>query len=128
MKTSKKDFQIFKRSVEKWIAEFGLKNWDISIVHEDAEGSDEISGVAWFSAGPYGHQVGIIGLCENYSGLTLTTSDIKRFGFHEVCHILLYQLSFLMSNRFGVIREDCEKEIHSLITVLENTLWRSSKS
>lgn len=126
MKTSKADFKKFKDEVEKWIGKFGLTNWDVAIIHGDPEDSDKASAdIAWISFGDYGTQVATIALNEQYTGMKLADRGVERAAFHEVCHLLLYNLCVCVEKRFAVSKEDYEKEVHSLITVLENTLWKS---
>jgi len=129
MKTSKADFKKFRVEVEKWIAEFGLVDWDLVIIHGDPSDKGIVNtDIAWISFGEYGTQVATIALNEEYAGIKLPDGGIERAAFHEVVHLLLYNICAYIERRFEVIKEDYEKEVHSLITVLENTLWKRSRS
>ena len=121
MKTSKQDFECFRSEVGKWIEIFGLKDWDVSVLHRLC---DEDDYTAWVTFGSFGTQIANIHLNKKCDSV-VTRDEIRRAAFHEVCHVLLYKLCYYVENRFGVQKSLFEQETHSLITTLENVLWET---
>ena len=117
-KTTVKHFEIFKAECEKWIDEFGLKNWVIRIYHESAVNDC----LASFSARVL-DRVASIFLNKEWKKNEATNYELSRTAYHEVCHILLLRLQWLAEQRTTCIQE-IEEEVHNIIRILENSHFR----
>ena len=117
MKTTKKDFAYFKSRCQYWLDYFKISEWAISFSHEDFGDS-----YAWTSTLPTAKDVRI-GLAINHK-IKSTFKDIDRLAFHEVCELMLSDLSWYGSEYFsqGIINE----ETHRIINRLENTIYKES--
>lgn len=119
IKTTKKDFELFKSECEKWINFFGLNEWDIKIEHSTDEKYtcgynwkhiDNLNAVLTLSTDWDDEQ------CE-YS-----KDAIKRTAFHEVCEILIGKMSTTCLWSFS----DREVQVlsHDIIHKLENSVFK----
>ncbi|GAH01412.1 unnamed protein product, partial [marine sediment metagenome] len=94
MKTTEKQFESFKQECHKWIKFFGLKDWRIKITHEDIDEN--------FTAADVTHNSR-----SRQAAIRLNTTlhddlkdiDVKVSAFHEVCHLLLADLTCLTRSR-----------------------------
>lgn len=119
MKTTKKDFEIFKSECEKWIDFFGLKEWNVFYKQTELE---EPSIVA--DCYPtYIDKSALIRLNteiqDNYG-----VDVINRFAFHEICHLLLNDIRTIGESRFVTPGEFDNKE-HEIIHKLTNSVFRN---
>lgn len=115
-KTTKAEFNRFKKEFKSWVEEFGLKGYRVEFSHEILNGSyaetkvDEQGKVAKVS---YGLELTKIDQ-EFTEG---PESDAK----HEAIHLLLHRIGFLGEQRWTAsdeIRDEAEK----LVTILEKVL------
>lgn len=121
MKTTKKHFELYKKSVAFWLDYYGLKGWEIAYVHKDWEGN-----MAYV-------EYDITGRCATF-GLAVNRDkkffscpySIELDAFHEVGELLLSQLTHLCYSRF-IIREQIDIEIHNVIRTLENVIFKPMK-
>lgn len=116
IKTTNKDFELFKNECYFWINFWGLDGWDIGFTRCKLNGNDA--------------------QCSNnvearwaYLKLSTTLNDydygdnfIRRLAFHEVAHILFADIVTSAISLFGCSKM-IEKEEHRLI----NKMWRSLK-
>lgn len=120
MKTSKKDFELFKQECQKWIDYFGLKDWYVIYKHDycTLERAN-----AEFYANSQDCVIEIIlgkDVSDNY--------NVSVCAFHEVVEgMLLGRLSSLTDSRFNVTPNVVEKEMHHIVRVLENTILKDVK-
>lgn len=116
-KTTKKDFQEFKSECWKWIEYFGLKEWEWDIRHEEPIQDNARAGYNLVYMSKY--------ICVRLNtkfAVKPDKNEIKQCAFHEICHVLLAELSRLgmAVYRDGVV----EKEEHRIIQILENTVFK----
>ncbi len=96
VKTTKKDFKLFKRECRKWINFFGLKQWEVLYFHEP---------------------------CENDSRAKYYT-NISSIAFHEVVEGMLFaNITFMLTAR-GYSKSEIDEVIHPIIRTLENTVFK----
>jgi hypothetical protein len=120
MKTTTKQFNIFKSEARKWIDVFGLKGWRIDFFHLKLENNDRGQARVNIS----GRCVSIMfgkewdGECKDF--------DIKQTAFHEVCELLLWKLADMAHTKVFTNRDSITEETHSVIRILENVLFRDS--
>lgn len=116
MRTTKKDFELFKSFCSEHIKNLGLVEWSIHYNHEHVEGS--YAETAWrLSAG-----VATITLSTYWDDLRpKTESEVRRLALHEVLHIVMAPLYAEASERYTSPIQ-LEVAEHSIIRRLENVL------
>lgn len=119
MKTTGKDFELFKKECLFWINYFGLKDWHV-VFHHDILEEDNFAAQCDTTLA---QRHSTIFLNKELSDDTypLTDEDIKQIAFHEVCELLLRKLRTLGENRYATEIEIYEAT-HEIISVLTNTL------
>ena len=118
MKTTKKDFIIFKKECEKWIEIFGLKGWRVEFFHKKGKGA---------RAQCHYHTTDrVLDFYFNTEwNSEVTDKKIRTTAFHETCEGLLCRIRVLSEYRFTTQLE-IDEEIHSIIRTLENVLWKTA--
>ncbi len=117
MKTTKKDFIIFKKECEKWIKIFGLKNWDIEFYHADSLKDSRAS----TTYAVIDRSISIY-LNIDWKNDTISNDNIRKSAFHEVSEVLMCKLRNLAEYRYTTFHE-IDEEVHAIIRTLENVLW-----
>jgi len=122
MKSTKAQFELFKKECLKWIDIFGMKGYRFYFRHQDfgeaaayCEYPTEIQ-----------HRFFILGLSVNfsddYADIDLSPEAIKRNAFHEVAEAFMCRMSVLANSR--CVREDeIKEERHNIIHVLERLIF-----
>ena len=118
MKTSKKDFDIFKKECERWIEFFGLKDYSVRILHENTEGGGEAN--IWTDE--FQKCATIKQSIDLKHECLRTKEEIKRAAFHEVCHLLLSDLYFKATCRY-LSDSELDGTEHAIIQRLENLVF-----
>ena len=119
IKTTKKHFELFKKECERWIKFFGLIDWRIEYELQDL---------------PNDYARIEADLCNKWADIWLadelpkdvTTLQIKRSAFHEVCHLLSYGLQFIFEagiNGQGA-KDVRDREMESFCRRLENSVFK----
>lgn len=122
MKITKKQFELFKKEALKWLEYFGLKSWSVYFEQKKIEGCRAlctfncVGGIATISLGTSWNE---------QNKIFVTDEIIKRTAFHEVCELFLARLNDMVSQRYNLNEGDVEEEIHRIIRVLENTVWKN---
>lgn len=119
MKTTKKDFEIFRAECEKWIEEFGIKSFEILYDHSDYLKNNKASCTSnsvnrWATL-----RLNIT--WDNY--WKLTEENIKRCAFHEVGELLLAPLINCAESRY-ISENEIEEQKHAIIRTLENVVFK----
>ena len=117
-KTTKKDFSEFKKECEYWIEYFGLLNWQVYFIHELRDGS---RACMWIDIPG---KVSTIQLSTIFNG-TPQKNEVKKSGFHEVCELLLRELSALGEQKFA--KDFVDGKTHDIIRRLENTIFKEHR-
>ena len=121
MKTTVKQFEIFKVECLKWIEVFGLKDWEIHLEHAELEDNN----MALCTRNSNSH-IAKLSLCKTWptdTMINLTEGNIRNSAFEEVCHVFLYRLSSNAYARFIMEHEINEAE-HSIIRTLQGILMK----
>jgi len=117
MHTTKKDFELFKKEVGKWITTLGLFSWDVTIQHndelEDSYGSCQVN--------PTG-RTACISLNINWDDEEPTPHRVKLTAFHEVCELLFFPYSLMAQERYAN-EEQLIIERHTIISTLERVIF-----
>ena len=123
-RTTEEHFEAFQDEARKWIAYFGLSEWEIVFRHR------EVDGRAMCDAHSEGH-IAVLTLSSEWK--TVEEPDeagVRKSGFHEVCELLLMDDWFAATNTDLTPEQrerQLEKERHRIIRRLENSLYRQSK-
>lgn len=115
------DFAIFKAEAEKWIALFGLKDWNVTFDFSPLENSSAECLVNWHA------KAGLITLGQFPRG-EVTQDDVRRSAFHEVCELLLSDMEFTALNEeipHAERKTMTEVARHAVIRRLENSVFKS---
>ena len=121
-RTSPKHFAQFKRSVNKWLAIFGLVSWEVVCLHKELQeprlaecGVDPSSNLADVTLG------------TDWGDLPRTAKCMDQTACHEVLHILLAKLTTIAGERWVTERE-LENEEHAVIRALLQFLFPKLKA
>ncbi len=116
MKTTKQDFDLFKRHCNYFIDLFGLKNWYIEYAYELLEDKESMVSAMLYS------RTGKITLStELDSDRSNIKEYIKTIALHEIIELLLMPLFFLADERYTT-REQLEDARHSIIQTLQKVI------
>jgi len=118
MKTTKKNFDLFRKECEYWMDEFGLKGWELKCYHTKTKPRN----LARTSFNTVQRWV-CTTLNVDWGKYPTTDYDIKRTAFHEVVEgALLANIRALAEERYTT-QDQIDEEIHNLVRVLENTVF-----
>jgi len=118
MKTTNKDFQLFKSECEKWLKRFELGGWKVYFTHQ-AHSQDTF---ATCYSNTLGRNATIYFTDEWDDEIRkLTPEAVKETAKHEMIHLLLARLSDNGRARYVVIDEIDEAE-EELVRKLENII------
>lgn len=115
-RTTQSDFRKFKASVEYWLEQFGLTDWDVAIKHEDLE-ENAIGQASWL----YRARCATISLSRAYES-PVKDESVESTALHEVLELVLARLGGLAGDRTWDESEwEAERHavIHRLMAVLE---------
>lgn len=116
-------FEIFKDEVNHWLDFFGMKDWEVCFTLKESENH---RAQVWFNvSGRIATFVLIKEWHEEILG-NITNEDIRIVAFHEVCELLLGPIRDIAMSRAS-FEVDCTTEIHRVIRILENTLYKKIK-
>ena len=118
-KTTEAEFETYKGSVELWLDVFGLKGWEHHFKMKNT--GDAAAMVIWDRVG----RICTFFLANRFYSRP-TEEMLKRYGFHEVCELLLGIVNDLAKSRFVASEDSVDAEIHNVIRVLENVLFKGS--
>jgi hypothetical protein len=113
MKKPVNDFSIFKEECKKWIAFFGLSQWDITFEY----GKVGDGNVAETSFDATNHWA-LITLSN-----TVESDDLCRSAFHEVDEVRYALLRSLACERYTTYRE-IDGAVHEMIRQDENLIYQ----
>ena len=122
-KTTKVQFELFKKECEFWIDHFGLKGWHVEYIHQNHDDGRACCG--WKISGRIAN-ITLSTEWEDWRKEPITENDIKRSAFHEVCELLLSRLSMMAKNRIANHDDVVDEEVHNIIRTLENTIFKRS--
>ena len=122
MRTTKKHFKIFKEEAEKWIANFGLLDWDAQVEHGNVQNDMNAAECQYNTSA----REAVIRLSKDFTiSNHFTDKDVQEAAFHEVAELLLANLSSLAERRY-VTQTELEAARHSVIARLLNYFYRRS--
>jgi hypothetical protein len=119
LRTTKKQFEYFKKKVYDFTEAFGLKDWDIYVQHSPCDEGGSIAECSWDS----NNRCATIGFNTDYDNkiYDLTEYYLKRYALHEIIHVLLAEIHDLM--RVNLVHEEkIKKEVHKVSAIIENAI------
>jgi len=121
VKTTTRDFAIFKKECRRWIEYFGLIDWRVVIVHEELDEKED----AWGRC--IGSREGKIAtIILNKDGGPAEDKHIKLTAFHEVVELLLMEMHSMILDR-SIDRFDVDRVVHTVVRTLENCIFFKRK-
>lgn len=117
-KTTKRNFKLFRETVEYWVARFGLLEWRLDFEHDDC-------GDSWSTINPlYSHKA--VNVCLNTDwgktdAVPLTDEAIRMTAKHEAIEILIADLRILAESPF-VTQDEVRSVSHTLVRRLEHII------
>jgi len=117
MKTTKKDFELFKREVRRWVDKFGLYDWEIVFTHTEDDGAR-----AGYDRNDEGRSI-VFNLSAEYDSLTYSTENIKVSAFHEVTEGLLLAPLDNMIDRRRYGYGERNEALHQIVRTLEHVFF-----
>lgn len=116
-KTTKKDFEEFKKECEYWIEYFYLRDWEVIYQHVKIDSRAEIR----YSMAS---RITNLKLAIEWSDAPYK-NEIKKVAFHEVCELLLAPLTDIVQNSAAMDIND--RMVHMVIRRLENTIFKEKR-
>ena len=119
-KTTKKHFEIFKIEAGYWIRRFGLLDWEISYAY-GCFNNDNLAEIAVNTTA----RSAIIRLAKEWIDYRpITEKAIRRYAFHEVCHLLTVTFDSSHDEWDSQDKEiKNDSEIHGFIQRMLNAVW-----
>jgi len=115
MKTTKKDFELFKKEFIKWINKFGLNDIHFNFVWN---GKNHYAKVY----GEHSQKMYVVFFGKEFTDMEkMPVGYIKYIAYHEACESLLYRIRTIATNR-EFNEEELDSEIHMVINRLEKLL------
>ena len=118
----KSEIEYFYRCVDYWYNYFKMSNWCLS---KDCKHLDEPAFACFY--GSVEDMNGQIILNDEWPVNKIYNFELDRVAFHEVCEMLVYPLVTLAEKRFSVTEDNVTHETHSIIRVLEHSVFKHGK-
>jgi hypothetical protein len=118
MKTTTKQFELFKKEARSWIKALGLVEYEVHFGHEELENLAECG---------INEQARLckIFLSKEWDSenVPLTNEEVKKAAFHEVLELLFGRIRRIAELREGT-PDSIDGEIHRLIQTFINVLYQ----
>lgn len=117
MKTSQKQFKLFRKEAKGWVDTLGLKEYEVHYAHEELEESLAQCGTNEQA------RLAKIYLNKDWSGeVPLNDHEVKKAAFHEVLELLLSRIRGFADQKNGT-PEVIDGEVHRLIQIFINIFY-----
>ena len=114
-KTTKKDFEIFKKECKKWIDYFGLNIYRVEFfISKEANGNRGMTK-------DYNQLMAVDIIFPEELHDETGIEKIKSVAFHEVCEVMFMRIRKMAGKYFDWNLVD--REIHTIIRMLENSIY-----
>ena len=121
MKTTKADFEYYKKCVQKWVNLFQLNDWEVDFEHKD-----DLRFIGACSFDLCG-RTATISLATNWEDTIVSKKELNLTAFHEVVELLLVPYYSLSRDR--KYDEDKHSEVsHQIIRTLEYVVFHDGKN
>jgi len=115
--TTAQDFETFKKECERWIAFFGLYEYEIYYEHKDNKNSLASTCVSENVS----DKCCLVSLSKNWKDLEINDLAVRKTAFHEICEILLWEIG----DKLAIVGYNIERLLtHQLIRRLENSVFK----
>jgi len=121
MKTTKADFEYFKKCCQKWIDFWGLYQFNFEYFHEDRD--ETVPARASYES--YHSSQGINIYLSTDWEVSITKEKIDLCAFHEITELLLVPLRAKAFYSFA--HQEIEHDTHEIIRRLENCVFKRLK-
>lgn len=122
-RVTKAHFEIFKTEFLRWQEFFGLKDWGVEFLHQKLDPNTARARIFLNSVG--GMATAVLNVSWNEHSTTVLTNDVIRVvAFHECCEMLLHRLEVMIEQRYGLHADDSGEEVHRIIRILENSVFK----
>jgi hypothetical protein len=122
MKTTKAQFEIFKKECLKWINFFGMIDFEYFFYHEEPNDSDG-NMRACVRVDIVGRIVSFF-LIPDWKREITNERTVKKVAFHEVCEVLLWKLAGGAIGDIHLNLKQTVEETHKIIRILENKVFK----
>ena len=119
--TTGEHYRQYRASVLYWVDYFRLAGWSISVERARIDG--DWSQLAY----DIPNRSAVFSWTRSYPMDYSCELDPIKFGFHEVCELMLARLGSLARSREATIRA-IDEEIHNIIRCLENSVLRYAEA
>lgn len=107
----------FEAYVRKWQAKLGLQDWEVFVMMDDVDSSDEYRArVTWDIDG----SMATVILGRDWAHCKPTNTMLDRVAFHEMCHLLLAKFRDDCERNTKPTQEAADASAHLVIRRLEN--------
>ena len=117
VKTTKADFELFKKEVRKWVEKYGLNDNEIILDHRKMESLGYVSYNYIARLAHISLSKELINIEEGFN----KTKRIKEVAFHEATELLLIRMHHLASSRY-IDADELDAETHAVIHRLQRLL------
>ena len=114
MKTTKADFEEFKKWFLYYQDLFGLKNFDVTFLHKKVNG-------IYASCDVQGDTTAVVMLNNQTSKDDIGVPPMKELARHEAAHLLLGRLKKMACTRF-MNPDEIDREEERVVTILEKVI------
>ena len=123
MKTSRKDFDYFARRCRYWATRFGMGEWELRVVYEDAPPDLESLAGVWRDGE---NRVATVRLSKNWKDDVVTRRQLDVCAIEEILHCLLNRLSWMagMYIKLSQVREEEHIIIHHIQQALSKVIGK----
>ena len=104
------NLDMFKKECEYWISYFGLLDWDI------AYDEKKLKARATYSSNLVGRVATL-----TIDNTKMEEEQIKKSAFHEICHLLISELSYYTTR----VTDNSEEIQHIFIRRMENSVFKT---
>jgi len=118
MKTTNKDFQLFKYECNSWLERLKLDDFEVNYWHENP---GKYNADASCSPDYKYRRVDIRFSVDNFDETVFNTGYIKSVAKHEILHLLVGEMKDLAQDRY-IIQDEIIKADERLIRKLEKLL------
>ena len=113
-KTSKKDFDLFKKECRKWADILGLKDHEFAFFH----GCEDAGNRAEYFVNENA-KIANVYFAESINDKTV--KNIKQIAFHEVYEISLFDLRKMAMELYAY--DVVDRAVHRIVRTMENVLF-----
>ena len=117
MKTTKEDFEIFKKRCEYWRKELGLHRWKVYYEHKKTTDDESYAETRPNTS----DRIASIVLDTRWDSEPKTPEKLDEIAKHEILHLLLAPLHYLARQR-NFLNDEYATAEHEIVWLLEQSL------